>query len=232
MVGISASAMVLRVLVGAALGGAIGFERDRHGRSAGLRTHLIVALASATFMIVSAHFSFYQGYGGTPGIGVDPSRIAASVVTGIGFLAGGTILKTGLTVHGLTTAAGLWLVAAIGLSTGAGMYLLALVVTSVGLLALTLFRMFQAKDDTRVRRDVSLQLSDDSAALQSLFAVLAEAGVGVTDFNFKKTPGAMHIKVAFQAQCPIDLSVYEFVTLLEQRPGVEGLQVKLPDWSS
>ena len=93
--GITHVDMILRIAIGAALGGTIGLERDRHGRQAGLRTHLIVAMASATFMVVSAHFQFFQNYGNVPGLSTDPSRIAASVVTGIGFLAGGAILKTG-----------------------------------------------------------------------------------------------------------------------------------------
>jgi putative Mg2+ transporter-C (MgtC) family protein len=232
MIGIPVSAMILRVLVGAALGGAIGFERDRHGRSAGLRTHLIVALASATFMLVSAHFSFSQNYAGSPGIGVDPSRIAASVVTGIGFLAGGTILKTGLTIHGLTTAAGLWLVAAIGLCTGAGMFTLAFVVTGVGLLALTLFRMFQSKDDGRVRRDISLQLSDGPEVIPNLLDAFSQAGIVVSDFDFKKSPDSIHVKLAFQASFPVSQDVYQFIQMVGQRPEVEGVHIKHPDWGN
>src|SRR2546428_3575220 len=110
--------LLVRVAVGTALGGMIGYERDIHGRPAGLRTHLIVALASSTFMVVSTHFVYFQHYAKEDLVAVDPSRIAAAVVSGIGFLAGGAILRTGLTVQGLTTAAGLWLVAAIGLSAG------------------------------------------------------------------------------------------------------------------
>src|SRR5262245_16883091 len=112
--------MITRIAVGSSLGGVIGFERDLHGRQVGLRTHLIVAMASATFMVVSNHFVGFQNYDHP--VEADVSRIAASVVSGIGFLAGGAILKTGATIQGLTTAAGLWLVTAIGLATGGGMY--------------------------------------------------------------------------------------------------------------
>src|ERR1700684_1076086 len=102
--------MLLRIGVGAALGGVIGYERDLHRRPVGLRTHLIVAMASATFMVISSQFVYYPHYGKDGVVNVDTSRIAASVVPGIGFLAGGAILRSGLTIHGLTTAAGLWLV--------------------------------------------------------------------------------------------------------------------------
>jgi putative Mg2+ transporter-C (MgtC) family protein len=102
--------------VGTVLGAIIGYERDVHGRPAGLRTHLIVALASTTFMLISTHFVYFQHYAKEDLVAVDTSRIAASVVTVVGCLGGGAILRTGINVQGLTTAAGLWLVAAIGLS--------------------------------------------------------------------------------------------------------------------
>src|SRR4051812_18441716 len=86
--------LVLRIFVGAVLGGVIGYERDLHGRPAGLRTHAMVALASATFMVVSTHFVYFQHYVPGATVTVDASRIAASVVSGIGFLAGGAIFRT------------------------------------------------------------------------------------------------------------------------------------------
>src|ERR1700685_1006931 len=100
------------------LGAVIGYERDIHGRPAGLRTHALVALASSTFMVVSTHMVYFQHYQHGDLVEVDSSRIAASVVSGIGFLAGGAILRTGFTIQGLTTAAGLWLGAAGGVGGG------------------------------------------------------------------------------------------------------------------
>jgi len=97
------------VVGGTVLGAIIGYERDVHGRPAGLRTHLIVALASTTFMLISTHFVYFQRYAKEDLVAVDTSRIAASVVTGVGCLGGGAILRTGINVQGLTTAAGLWL---------------------------------------------------------------------------------------------------------------------------
>src|SRR5689334_10799071 len=100
--------LIVRLLVATALGSIIGYERDIHGRPAGLRTHAVVALASALFMVVSTQFMYFQHYSREDLVAVDPSRIAAAVVSGIGFLAAGAILRTGLSVQGLTTAAGLW----------------------------------------------------------------------------------------------------------------------------
>ena len=114
--------MIGRIAAGALFGGVIGYERDRHGRPVGLRTHLIVAMASSTFMVLSSQFVYWQHFAKDDLVEVDASRIAASVVSAVGFLAGGAILRTGVTVQGLTTAAGLWLVTATGMCAGAGMY--------------------------------------------------------------------------------------------------------------
>jgi putative Mg2+ transporter-C (MgtC) family protein len=228
VIGISHAHMILRIAVGAVLGGTIGMERDRHGHQAGLRTHLLVALASATFMVVSAHFYFYQNYGSTPDISMDPSRIAASVVTGIGFLAGGAILKSGLTVQGLTTAAGLWLVAAIGLCAGSGMYPEALAATVMGLTALTLLRMLEGKKDGMMRRKVSVLLAESTESVPALFEGLGKAGALVSDFDFDKPPGSGNINLTFEVQFPIAFGTAALVTLLEAQPGVLGIQVRQP----
>src|SRR5580693_6840389 len=144
---ISHGEMIVRIAAGAVFGGIIGYERDRHRRPVGLRTHLIVAMAAATFMVISSQFVFWQHYSKDDLVVVDSSRIAASIVSAVGFLAGGAILRTGVTVQGLTTAAGLWLVTAIGMCSGAGMFVESAAVTFMGIVALTLLRRFEDKDD-------------------------------------------------------------------------------------
>lgn len=118
--------LALRLLVAAALGAAIGFEREIHDQQAGLRTHLLVALGSALFTIVSIYGFASPGPGAATGQ-VDPSRVAAQIVTGIGFLGAGAIIRQGVTVRGLTTAASLWATAAIGMAMGAGQAAMAMV---------------------------------------------------------------------------------------------------------
>src|SRR6202050_1635206 len=124
---------VLRLLVAAGLGSLIGAERERLVWAAGLRTHMLVSVGSCLFMIVSAYgFSTVIA----PGVILDPSRVAAQVVSGIGFLGAGSILLRGDVVRGLTTAASLWTVAAIGLAVGGGLYTEAVAATLIILIIL------------------------------------------------------------------------------------------------
>lgn len=135
MTGITEVEIAGRLFLGALLGGGIGLERQTHGRPAGFRTHLLVCVASVLLMIVSQSL----GDGSDDGaFRFDPGRLAAGAITGVGFLGAGVILKSGLNVHGLTTAACLWIVSAIGLAVGSGMHLAALVAFAITLSALWL----------------------------------------------------------------------------------------------
>ncbi len=219
--------MISRIAIGAGLGGVIGFERDIHGRQVGLRTHLIVSMASATFMVISAHFAYHQGYDGSQHIEVDGSRIAASVVSGIGFLAGGAILKTGATIQGLTTAAGLWLVTAIGLCSGAGMFVESGAVTLMGLIALTFFRAFEDKNDQLIRRHVSLVVADGPNRVTMILQALQGLGARVSDFDYEKKIDDRALKMAFEAKIPLSVGVGPFIDLLEKQEGIQHVHVRL-----
>jgi putative Mg2+ transporter-C (MgtC) family protein len=120
-----------RLVVAAALGALVGAEREIHGHPAGIRTHMLVALGSGMFTVLSVH-----GFGQGPGTGIDPTRIAAQIVSGIGFLGAGAILKDGVVIRGLTTAASLWATAAVGMAAGAGEYVIAIVGGTIILVSL------------------------------------------------------------------------------------------------
>ncbi|MFH0941611.1 MAG: MgtC/SapB family protein [Chloroflexota bacterium] len=126
--------MVLRLLVAMALGSVIGFERFRAGKPAGLKTNILISAGSALFTIISVF-----GFGG------DPARVAAGVVTGIGFLGAGAIIRRGGDVGGLTTAASVWAVAGIGMAAGAGLYLIATVATGLIVASLIILRVVEEK---------------------------------------------------------------------------------------
>lgn len=127
--------LTLRLVVALALGGVIGWERELQRMPAGFRTHALVALGAAIFTVVSAY--------GLTGPQSDPTRIAAQIVSGVGFLGGGAILHHGGTVRGLTTAASLWAVAAVGMAAGAGLLIMAVVSTVLVIIGLEVFDRFE-----------------------------------------------------------------------------------------
>ena len=150
---LATSEIVVRLLLAAALGAVIGFDRERHTWAAGLRTHMLVCLGAAVAMIVSA-YGFADVLGkpatlvlGRPDVVLDPSRIAAQVISGIGFLGAGTIMfmQRENVVRGLTTAAGLWTVAAIGLAVGGGMYAAAVLATAVAWVILAVLKPLERR---------------------------------------------------------------------------------------
>ncbi len=142
---------LLRLALAGLLGAAVGFERELRDREAGIRTHLLVSLGSALFTIVSAYgFHAFLTHGGTV-VRADPTRIAAQIVTGIGFLGAGAIIREGLSVRGLTTAATLWVVAAIGMSCGAGYYWPALATTVLTIFALWPLRLIAYRTIERIK---------------------------------------------------------------------------------
>jgi putative Mg2+ transporter-C (MgtC) family protein len=132
---------VVRVLLAFLLGGIVGFERERVNQPAGLRTHMLVCAGSACFTVASIYG--FDGYGNVQ----DPARLAAQIITGIGFLGAGTILRTGATIRGLTTASSIWITAAIGIVAGLGMFTLAVFTT-----ALAWFTLFALKNIEGRRR--------------------------------------------------------------------------------
>ena len=137
---ISWADITIRLLVAAALSGAIGAERELRERVAGLRTHMLVGVGAALFTLVSAYAWGDFVFDRSRGTIFDPTRVAAQIVSGIGFLGAGAILRQGLSVRGLTTAAGLWVAAAIGMAAGAGFYVAAVVTTAIALVGLGPFR--------------------------------------------------------------------------------------------
>jgi putative Mg2+ transporter-C (MgtC) family protein len=145
--------VLLRLAVAAALGGAIGIEREIREREAGLRTHMLVSVGSALFTLVSAYGFHEFLVSGAGLVRTDPTRIAAQIVSGIGFLGAGAIIRQGLSVRGLTTAATLWLVAAIGMAAGAGWYSAALITTAGAIISLGPLRVVAYRLISRFRPD-------------------------------------------------------------------------------
>lgn len=137
-------AILIRLLLASLLSGLIGIEREVHGRAAGFRTHLLVGIGACLMMIVSEYFFIKYGeLSSNTSVRMDPARVAAQIVSGIGFLGAGVIIKSGQVVRGLTTAVCLWVVAGIGMAIGSGLYLAALIVTLVAMFHLLFLKQIE-----------------------------------------------------------------------------------------
>lgn len=176
--------IVFRLFLATLLGGLIGFEREAHGRAAGLRTHILVSTASCLLMLTSLFiFEIYKG--SAP---IDPTRIASQVITGMGFLGAGTIIRFRASVRGLTTAASLWSVAGIGLAVGSGFYDGAYLATVFILVALFFLTKLERK---LVRRDwyktLIVETKSQPEQLQSIRSALSEYEIEVKDLQIAKS---------------------------------------------
>ena len=194
---LSWSEILLRLALAGALGGAIGFERELRDREAGFRTHLLVALGSAVFTLVSAYGFRDFEYGRATGFTLDPTRISAQIVTGIGFLGAGAIIRQGISIRGLTTAATLWIVAAIGMAAGAGYYPVAVFGTALVLLTLYPLRVVARRTIGAIRRDEGRLLVelDHGGSASGLLGTLEEHGVRVRKFEIEDAGDARLVSV-------------------------------------
>lgn len=171
-----------RLVVAAALGMVVGLEREVHEHPAGMRTHLLVAVGAAAFTILSV-----EAFAGPDG---DGGRVAAQIVTGIGFLGAGAILKEGATVRGLTTAASLWAMAAIGMAVGVGAWGVGVVVTVIVVVSLWPLRVIAARYVGREHHRVRFQLSTDTAeGLGRVIEAVSDQGATIAHLATSHAPG-------------------------------------------
>ena len=174
--------LLIRVLLASVLGGLIGLERDMHGRAAGLRTHLLVSLGASVLTILS---EFISQNATTSGLVSDPARIAAQIVSGIGFLGAGVIIKEGANVHGLTTAACLWGVAAIGMAAGSGDYVIAIAATVIALISLILLKHVESYYPKDTYRVLSVRTPIEVSASQ-VIEIVKSKQVKILNYNLEK----------------------------------------------
>ena len=179
--------MVGRLLLASLLGGIIGLEREVHGRPAGFRTHLLVSLGSSLFVITSIQFyKIYGNFGGVIPVGVDPGRVAAQVVTGIGFLGAGAIIREKASIRGLTTAACLWMAAAIGVACGVGLFGIAMFVTGIALIGLLLLKKVENMIAKDLYVSVKIWSSDREGLMPDIEKLMADCQLQITDARLEK----------------------------------------------
>jgi putative Mg2+ transporter-C (MgtC) family protein len=215
---------LLRLSLAAVLGGMIGFERELREREAGLRTHLLVSLGSALFTIVSAYGFRDFLTSGAVVVRTDPTRIAAQIVTGIGFLGAGAIIRQGFSVRGLTTAATLWVVAAVGLACGAGYYSAAALSTALVLLALYPLRIIAYRILIRFRPEdgrllVELPLGQSPGMVIDELERLG-ARIASLEVNQEGDRRRLEVDVAL----PRDLHVPNIVSRIAEVENVAGVR--------
>lgn len=183
------------LLVAAVCGGVVGLERERSRRPAGLRTHVLVCVGSALIMQVSmAMWVMARTVGGTG----DPGRIAAQVVSGIGFLGAGTIMREGANIRGLTTAASLWVVAGIGLAVGSGLYIQSIVGTVIVVLTLNTLQEVEHKWLSKGGlHTITVHVTDTPGRLGSLATVCGRWGANIRSVGMKNGPIPGTVEIAF-----------------------------------
>ncbi|OPL11736.1 MAG: hypothetical protein AVO34_08230 [Firmicutes bacterium ML8_F2] len=218
--------IVLRLFLAVVLGGVIGFERESHNRPAGFRTHILVCAGSTLLMLVSA-------YGFTAQVGEgfisDPGRIAAGVVTGIGFLGAGTIIQQRGSVHGLTTAATIWVVSGVGLAVGIGFYLGAIITTLFVLISLLLLRRFERSYFKRRRlKRMMVKAIDKPGLLGRIGAILGDMKVNIRRSELGEPgligeEGAEEVDIEFLVEVPCDISLQELFSRLYELEGINEL---------
>jgi putative Mg2+ transporter-C (MgtC) family protein len=219
--------LILRLLVAAVLGGIIGFERELRDHPAGLRTHITVSIGSALFVIAGAYGfgEFITSENTNVVVGVD--RVASTVVTGIGFLGGGAILKHGATVRGLTTAGSLWVTAAVGLAVGLGSYTIAIaatVATIVTLVALRAPERWIAKRLAQDRQTVVVRMKPDADPSGVIGAVAAVEDVKVRSLIVSQDADGTVLEFSLVGKRGDDLATA--VAPLADRADVESVELK------
>lgn len=205
--------MAIRLLLSCILGGFIGYERESHRKAAGLRTHILVSIGSCLIMILSIKiYESVQGF-----TNADPSRLAAQVVSGIGFLGAGSIIKDGPTVRGLTTAASLWVVSAVGLAIGSGYYMGALMATGLVLLTLTILSRLENKEYKSL---ISLFVTsiDSPGQIGEIGLLLGAHCIHIRDIKIEEQKDLLSI--IFRIHMPKDVNVNEVTTGLLSIQGI------------
>ncbi|MDA8238807.1 MAG: MgtC/SapB family protein [Nitrospiraceae bacterium] len=216
--------IIFKLLLGTLLGGTIGFERQTHGRAAGFRTQLLVCVACVLIMIVSE--SYYAKSAVNPEfMRIDPTRIAAGAMTGVGFLGAGVILKTGLSIQGLTTAACIWIVSAIGLAVGAGQYFAAISGFAITFFSLWGLRVLEVRMPRLAYRYVTVT-TDDSGDEEVVTMPFEKKGFEIVKMDYMMAPREKEKTFIFTVTTKEDASIKEVVKEVTGLSAVKKIEVK------
>lgn len=224
--------MAIRLVLAAILGGIVGLERGSNDRPAGFRTHILVCMGSTLFMLVSMYGfdemnAILGGASVDSGARRDSARIAAQVVSGIGFLGAGTILHEGLTIKGLTTAASLWMVSAIGLAVGSGMYVLSVVATILTMVTLITLHTWEKRysfKNTKERRFIRITAQNHPGMITDITGYLALNGIKVKNLNVKNDFVTKNLVLELYLTIDPELDTKEIIQGITDIEGVISLE--------
>ena len=213
--------IVFRLVLSAILSGIVGFEREFHGRAAGFRTHILLCVGSALIMLTSIHiFDVYSAR-----VAIDPARLAAGVVTGIGFMGAGTIMRYKASVRGLTTATSLWVVAGIGLAVGSGLYFGAIITTIIAVIALMFFsRLEHVMIRKNWYKTIVIETKDSLEQLKKIREALSEYGSEINDLEADRSKDGTHMILKFGLKLTTNLYNAQLIEEIARLEGVKSVK--------
>lgn len=221
---VSEKQIILRILVGAILGGVIGFERERHDQPAGLRTHMILVIGSTLAMILSVNLGHIYARENLP---FDPARLAAQVISGIGFLGAGAILRYGNNVKGLTTATSLWTMAIVGLAVGAGYYLVSVVATALMLGVLTLLNMIENRFvRSIVSRLIIIEAGYRKGLVRTIRETIAQHCERQMNFNAQRDVKSNRLRISTLARFANNEPIEMLIDSLYEIDEIESIKIQ------
>jgi putative Mg2+ transporter-C (MgtC) family protein len=218
--------ILIRLVAALAAGGLIGLERSYRGRPAGFRTHALVCMASSMLMLVTVYQSEWFTIGPTETVRIDPTRMAQGIMTGIGFLGAGVIMREGLTVRGLTTAASIWITAGIGILAGIGFYFPAAVATVLVLGTLALFRWIEARMPVQIYSQFHIRFARGNAmSEEDLRALVSGLGFTIANLHYRLEDGGRYLEYRMVIRCTAHSQLQRLVSTLEKLPIVYEFRI-------
>ena len=216
--------LIMRLLVAGILGGLIGFEREMHHQPAGLRTHIILVLGAALAMCISINLSIQFHTAATNG---DPERLAAQVISGIGFLGAGAIFRFGAGVKGLTTASSLWTAAIIGLAVGAGYFLVGVITTAIVLFVLKGLDLVEKKlIQGRLTRTIVIKGTDRPGFVDEVKSALLKFDIALKSVSLQKNLKNNEIQIETLAKVLPDQDLDAIVGTMSKMDGLSEFQLQ------
>lgn len=211
--------IIIRLAVSLVLGALVGYERERDSQPAGLRTHMILTLGACLAMVLSVNISAIRN--------TDPTRLAAQVISGIGFLGAGAILRYGLNIKGLTTATSLWTMAVVGLAVGYGYYLIGIVTTVMMLVTLTVINIIEKRFIRNVSvHSIVIEIKDSGTTLRQVRKVMAESAEQIRTFGIRRSLKNDQLRLESIAKIPKGERLEKLVATISHIEGVRSIKIE------